>query len=62
MTVQVGGKLIRSDTAAISEALFLPYWFWGGVCALISLAVLWFGLALFWRATRAPARTDRANP
>ncbi|MEE2787553.1 MAG: M50 family metallopeptidase [Myxococcota bacterium] len=33
-----------SDVAKISEALFLPYWFWGAVCGLISVAILFIGL------------------
>jgi hypothetical protein len=33
----VGGRLQRSDTAAIADALVLPYWVWG---AAISLAIL----------------------
>lgn len=41
---EVGGKLIRSDTAAIAEALFLPYWFWGALTAALSFAVVLFGL------------------
>ncbi|MGI9017530.1 MAG: M50 family metallopeptidase [Euzebya sp.] len=38
-----------SDSSAISDALFLPYWFWGGVCGLFSLAVLAYGAWLFLR-------------
>jgi len=44
----VGGELQRSDSAAIADALFLPYWFWGGLVAATSFAVLiagsWFAL------------------
>lgn len=40
-----------SDVAQIAAALFLPYWFWGGVCALLSLMALASGFRLFWRAT-----------
>ncbi len=44
----VGGQPARSDSAAIAEALFLPYWFWGGLVAATSFAVLiagsWFAL------------------
>ena len=43
---------IPSDVALMSEALFLPYWFWGVVCGALSLAVLALGLMLFWRATQ----------
>lgn len=41
-----------SDVALMSQALFLPYWFWGVVCGAISVGVLVLGLMLFWRATR----------
>ena len=39
-----------SDTAQIASELFLPYWFWGGLLALVSLAVLGLGLRGFLRA------------
>ncbi len=42
--------LMPSDVAVMAQALVLPYWFWGGACALFSLAVLWLGLRRFCRA------------
>jgi len=45
----VGGMRQPSDTAVMADALWLPFWFWGGVIALLSLAVLTLGL---WLATR----------
>jgi hypothetical protein len=33
-----------SDVAQIADALFLPYWFWGILCGLFSIAVLVFGV------------------
>lgn len=36
--------IMPSDVAFMARALVLPYWFWGGVCAVFSLAVLWVGL------------------
>jgi hypothetical protein len=45
----IDGRRHASDTAVIAQALWLPYWFWGAVIALLSLAVLAFGL---WMATR----------
>jgi hypothetical protein len=42
-----GGEFFRSDTQAIADALFLPYWFWGGVIAGLSLLIL---VASFWLA------------
>ena len=35
---------IPSDTAQISQALGLPHWFWGGLIALVSVAVVGFGV------------------
>ena len=46
------GKL--SDTAAMAEALFLPYWFWGTLTAAFSFVVLALGL---WWATRGPKKS-----
>lgn len=48
-----GAGRMASDTGQIAQALFLPYWFWGGLIAVISLAVLWFGLSRFARALRS---------
>lgn len=45
-----------SDVANMAEALVLPYWFWGAACGLISLAVLFIGLRLFWRASGVGSR------
>lgn len=42
----VGGQLIRSDTGQIADALFLPYWFWGGVITLAIVAMVWKSLRI----------------
>lgn len=47
---QTGAGPAPSDVANMSSALFLPYWFWGAACGLISVAVLLVGLRLFFRA------------
>lgn len=36
-----------SDSAQIAEALIGPYWFWGGLCGLVSLVVLCVGVVTF---------------
>lgn len=36
--------VMPSDVAQIANVLFLPYWFWGGVCAVFSGLVLLLGL------------------
>lgn len=41
----VNGVVRPSDSAAIAEALWLPYWFWGGVVACFSLAIAALGIA-----------------
>jgi len=38
-----------SDVGQIATALLLPFWFWGGLCGLFSVAVLVFGLRVYWR-------------
>ena len=40
----VGGVAHHSDTAAMAQALFLPYWFWGGVIACVSLSIAVVGV------------------
>ncbi len=38
-----------SDVARIAEALWLPYWIWGGLCAVFSALVLVLGLRAYLR-------------
>jgi hypothetical protein len=40
----VGGELHRSDTGAMADALFLPYWFWGTVVSAGIAWMLWASL------------------
>jgi hypothetical protein len=40
----VDGVTHPSDSALIAQALMLPYWFWGGVIAMVSLTLLALGL------------------
>lgn len=42
-----------SDVAQLAQALFLPYWFWGGLMALLSIAVLGVGCWAFLRRQRS---------
>ncbi len=50
----VNGVALPSDSAVIAQALWLPYWFWGGVVAAFSLAVLLLGIGFASR--RAPSQ------
>jgi len=45
-----------SDSQQMAEALGGAYWFWGGMCAAFSGAMLLLGAFAFWRGTRAAAR------
>ncbi|MCA9556873.1 MAG: M50 family metallopeptidase, partial [Myxococcales bacterium] len=45
-----GSGTMPSDVQKMADALFLPYWFWGAACGLISVAVLLIGLRVFFRA------------
>lgn len=45
----IGGRLQRSDTGAIADVLFLPYWFWGAVISAVTLAMLWWSLRIAFR-------------
>ena len=45
----VGGQLQRSDTGAIADVLFLPYWFWGACISAAILALLWWSFRVAFR-------------
>ncbi len=49
-TDRAGDKL--SDVAAMAEALWLPYWLWGALCGLFSIAVLAGGCWLYLKDER----------
>jgi hypothetical protein len=40
----IDGQSMRSDTSAIAEALFFPYWFWGSALSGVINALLWWSL------------------
>ena len=48
-TATVDGTVLPSDSAVIAAALWLPYWFWGALIALIAIAVMVTGVGLTWR-------------
>ena len=50
----VNGMVRPSDSAVIADALWLPYWFWGGVVACFSLAVAALGIAFVSREVGQP--------
>jgi hypothetical protein len=42
------GRVIDSDTQEIAEVLLLPYWFWGGLIAFASLAIMASSFYIAW--------------
>lgn len=42
------GRVYNSDTQEIAEVLLLPYWFWGGLIALVSFAVMASSFYVAW--------------
>jgi hypothetical protein len=52
----VNGFVLPSDSARIAQALWLPYWFWGAVIALFSLARALLGLIVASRKSSATTR------
>lgn len=49
------GQTFNSDTQNIAEELLLPYWFWGGLSAVLSALIL---AAAFWFAWVRPLRDE----
>ncbi len=47
-----GGGALPSDSEQIAIALIGPYWFWGGLIAVISVAILVWGITTFLKALR----------
>ncbi|MBF2078492.1 MAG: M50 family metallopeptidase [Synechococcales cyanobacterium T60_A2020_003] len=45
----INGQMMLSDSGQIAQALFLPYWFWGGLMAVASLIILWQSLHIAYR-------------
>lgn len=39
-----------SDVLQMQHLLWLPHWFWGGLCGAIALAAVGWGLRVFWRS------------
>lgn len=45
----LGGMPQVSDTGAIADALFLPFWFWGIVLSAANIALLWWSFRYAFR-------------
>ncbi len=53
--VVIDGVERLSDSAAIAEALWLPYWVWGAIVAAVAFAVLCLGLFMALRRLPQPS-------
>ena len=51
-TAVVGGVARPSDSAVIAQNLWLPFWFWGALVAVLSLGLLVLGLWIVHRRSR----------
>jgi hypothetical protein len=51
-TAHTAAGALPSDVAHMAEALLLPYWFWGAVCGLFSIAILAAGTWMLIRGGR----------
>lgn len=50
------GQVIDSDTQEIADVLLLPYWFWGGLIALLSFVIMASSFYIAWiRPLRDPS-------
>ena len=62
-TAQTAQGLMPSDTGQIAEQLFLPYWFWGALIGVISIAILVVGVrGFFYNSAPKPLPDDSAKP
>ncbi len=55
-TATTGAGTGVSDSAAIGQLIGGPYWLWGGICAVVSLAALALGAWLMLRPARLRTR------
>ena len=48
-TVLTSAGPMPSDVAVMAASLFLPYWFWGAACGIVSVILLLVGVKFFFR-------------
>lgn len=51
-SAETGAGRMPSDVAQIASALWLPFWFWGGLIAVLSVALLLAGIVVLMRHLR----------
>src|SRR5262245_44763494 len=60
-TARTAGGPMPSDVSVMADALFLPYWFWGALCGILSVAILWAGVKMFFRGRSGCSRTLQSS-
>jgi len=50
-----------SDSQQMAEAMGGAYWFWGGACAVFSVAMLLVGAVAFWRGTHPKSSVNASR-
>jgi hypothetical protein len=60
-TARTAAGLLPSDSAQMADALIGPYWFWGGVCAAVSVAALLVGAWYLLRSSHAASPGVRVS-
>ena len=62
-TAQTANGPMPSDVGQIADHLLLPYWFWGGLIAILSVLVLVLGIRGFFHGMlKEPPKQDKAIP
>lgn len=59
--IDANGNNIPSDSQFMSNAMGLPYWFWGGLCAAFSAVALLAGAYYFLRPDGSAAAASRPS-
>lgn len=60
-TADTANGAMPSDVGQIANYLFLPYWFWGGLIALVSVMILIFGVRGFFYGADAGKKSEKQS-
>ena len=58
-TAQTAQGAAPSDVGQIANNLFLPYWFWGGLIAALSVLILILGIKGFFYSRSVPSTASK---
>ena len=60
-TAETATGVMPSDVGQIADNLLLPYWFWGGLIALLSVLILILGIRAFFKQSK-PSKGSKSSP